>query len=260
MPDQKTLNERDSKLVQWLSEAHAKEAELEADLTAHIALTAKDSYKKRLRQHLTETRDHKRRVASRIKALGGAVTGGPNFPGMPTAVGEFAGKTLAAVKGQVGTARAAITPQVETHLRNAQEELREEHVEIALYTRIETFATEVGDRETVQLAKAIRRDEERMAKFLDAELARLVRELVRAEIPRDQRVTGTSRRTRGGGSRTRTTAGSRSRATSGARSSATAGSRSSGARTRTTRRGTSSSGSTRRSGATGARASSRTRS
>ena len=55
-----TLNQRDAKLVQWLGEAHAKEAELEADLTAHIALTEKQSYKKRLRAHLTETRDHVR--------------------------------------------------------------------------------------------------------------------------------------------------------------------------------------------------------
>ena len=55
MADEKTLNERDTKLVQWLSEAHAKEAELEVDLTAHIALTGKMPYKKRLRAHLTET-------------------------------------------------------------------------------------------------------------------------------------------------------------------------------------------------------------
>ena len=37
----KELNERDAKLVQWLNEAYAKEAELEADLTAHISLTQK---------------------------------------------------------------------------------------------------------------------------------------------------------------------------------------------------------------------------
>ena len=51
MPE--ALNQRDTKLVQWLNEAHAKEAELEADLTAHIALTQKKPYKKRLQQHLT---------------------------------------------------------------------------------------------------------------------------------------------------------------------------------------------------------------
>jgi ferritin-like metal-binding protein YciE len=182
------LNERDTKLVQWLSEAHAKEAELEADLTAHIALTQKQSYKKRLQQHLKETRDHKRRVASRVKKLGGTASA-PTVPGIPGAAGEVAGKAVAAAKGQLGAARAAVTNQSETHLRNAQEELREEHVEIALYSRIEAFATEVGDRETAQLARSIKRDEERMAKFLDAELTRLVKALVREEIPRDQRPT-----------------------------------------------------------------------
>src|SRR5437764_12641248 len=160
MPDEKTLNARDTKLVQWLGEAHAKEAELEADLTAHIGLTQKRPYKKRLQRHLTETRDHKRRVAARIKKLGGTAAN-VSIPGVPDALGQVAGKAVAAVKGQVGTARAAVTNQAETHLRNAQEELREEHVEIALYTRIEAFANDVGDRETAQLARSIRRDEER---------------------------------------------------------------------------------------------------
>src|SRR4051812_16220551 len=116
------LNARDTRLVQWLNEAHAKEAELEADLTAHIALTQKKAYKDRLKQHLKETRDHKRKVASRIKKLGGEATAGLNIPVAPEPVGELAGKAVAAVKGQVGTARAAVTSQAETHLRNAQEE------------------------------------------------------------------------------------------------------------------------------------------
>jgi ferritin-like metal-binding protein YciE len=208
----RNLNERDAKLVQWLGDAYAKEAELEADLTAHIALTQKPSYKKRLEQHLEETREHKGRVAARIKKLGGQPRGGRDVPGVPGALTEVAGKTAAAVKGQVGAIRAAVTEQPETHLRNAQEELREEHVEIAIYSRIEALATEVGDPETAKLAKEIRRDEERMAKFLEAELGRLVKEVVRAEIPRDQRANG-GRRTRG-----RTTRTSRSASRSGARS------------------------------------------
>jgi len=190
------LNARDAKLVQWLNEAHAKEAELEADLATHIALTERASYKKRLQQHLKETRDHKRKVAARIKKLGGTPMTGPlpHVPGVPEAVGEAAGKAVAAVKGQVGTARAAITDQHETHLRNAQEELREEHVEIAIYTRVEAFATEVGDRETAQLARTIRRDEEKMARFLDAELKRLVKAVVKAQVPADQRANGGRKR------------------------------------------------------------------
>ncbi|HEY2653652.1 MAG TPA: DUF892 family protein [Solirubrobacteraceae bacterium] len=216
MPD---LNERDTKLVQWLNEAHAKEAELEAALTAHIALTQKQSYKKRLRQHLTETKAHKRQVAARIKKLGGSATTGPALPGVPTAVGGAAGKAVAAVKGQVGTARAVVTNQAETHLRNVQEELREEHVEIAIYSRIQTFAETVGDKDTAALAKSIRRDEERMAKFLDAELARLVKDVVRAEVPRAQRAAArSSRRTTARRTSSRNGRGSTTRRTASARS------------------------------------------
>jgi ferritin-like metal-binding protein YciE len=244
MADGNRVNERDTKLIQWLNEAHAKEAELEADLNAHIALTEKQSYKKRLRKHLTETKDHKRRVASRIKQLGGSARTGPSLPGVPTAVGETAGKAVAAVKGQVGTARAVVTNQAETHLRNAQEELREEHVEIAIYSRIQTFAEAVGDKETAQLAKGIKRDEERMAKFLDSELARLVKDVVRAEIPRAQRTTTTRRRrraTRRSGTSSRS---SSSRSSGPRRTSARAsGSR----RTTGSRRGSGSSSSSSRS-------------
>jgi ferritin-like metal-binding protein YciE len=242
------MNARDSKLAQWLNEAHAKEAELEADLTAHIALTEKMPYKKRLRKHLTETRDHKRRVASRIKKLGFKVAPAANIPGVPDAVGEAAGKAVAAVKGQVGTARALVTSQPETHLRNAQEELREEHVEIAIYKRIETFATAVGDRETAQLAKSIRRDEERMAKFLDSELERLVKEVVRAEIPRELRAKPRSRRSTTSRSRSSSSGSSSrsaSRSSGSSRSRSSASSRSSGSSSR------GSSGSSRSSGSSG---------
>ena len=244
------MNERDTKLVQWLNEAYAKEAELEADLTAHITLTQKQSYKRRLQQHLKETRNHKRQVASRIKKLGGNASG-PSVPGVPGAVGEVAGKAVAAAKGQLGAARAVITDQAETHLRNAQEELREEHVEIALYNRLEAFANEIGDRETAQLAKTIRRDEERMAKFLNAELGRLVKDVVRAEIPRDQRAAATTR------SRRRRTGTSARRSGTGGRSAGRSGtSGRSGSRSGTTTRSRSSSGSTTRSGrsASGSRA------
>ena len=211
MPKTKELNESARKLVQWLNEAHAKEAELEADLTAHIALTEKPAYKKRLQDHLKQTKEHKRAVARRIKQIGGEPATGP----LPGVVSEAAGKTIAAVKGQLGVARSIVTEQAETHLRQAQEELREEQVEIALYSRIETLADQVGDRDTVQLTKRIRREEERMAKFLAAELTRLVKEVVRAEIPRDQRAATTTRRrtgTRSGQTARRTQAKSSSRA------------------------------------------------
>src|SRR3954454_3315216 len=219
------LNARDAKLVQFLNEAHAKEAELEADLTAHINLTQKAPYKKKLQEHLKETRDHKRRVAQRIKQLGGQATRGVRAPGVPDAVGELAGKGVAAVKGQLGVARAALTEQAETHLRNAREELREEWVEIGTYTAIEAFATEVGDKDTAKLARDIRRDEEKTARYLEKLIPQLVKEVVKNEIPRDQRAQSGGRR-RSSSSRSRSTSSSssngrsRSRSSSSTRSSA----------------------------------------
>jgi ferritin-like metal-binding protein YciE len=249
------LNARDAKLVQFLNEAHAKEAELEADLTAHISLTQKAPYKKRLQQHLTETKSHKRRVAQRIKQLGGQASEGVRAPGVPSAVGELAGKGIAAVKGQVGMARAALTEQAETHLRNAREELREEWVEIGTYTTIEALANEVGDKDTAKLAREIRRDEEKTAAYLEKLIPQLVKEVVKNEIPRDQRAQSGGRR-RSSSSRSRksssssrsrsSSSGSRSRSSTSSSRKRSSGSRSSSSRTTSARK-------TARKAASGAR-------
>jgi ferritin-like metal-binding protein YciE len=256
------LNARDAKLVQFLNEAHAKEAELEADLTAHISLTQKAPYKKRLQEHLKETRDHKRRVAQRIKQLGGSATEGVRAPGVPSGVGELAGKGIAAVKGQLGVARAALTEQAETHLRNAREELREEWVEIGTYTAIEALATEVGDKDTAQLARDIRRDEEKTARYLEKLIPQLVKELVKNEIPRDQRAQGgrsrrssSKRRTSSSSSRSRSTSSrSRSSSSTSARKSARKTARKAGS---TARRATKAAATGARSGAKAAKTSAR---
>src|SRR3954447_10089258 len=227
------LNARDAKLVQFLNEAHAKEAELEADLTAHISLTQKAPYKKRLQQHLKETRDHKRRGAQRIKQLGGQASSGMRAPGVPSAIGELAGKGVVAVKGQMGMARAAVTEQAETHLRNAREELREEYVEIGTYTAIEALAKEVGDRETAKLAREIRRDEQKTADYLERLIPQLIKDVVKNEIPREQR--SQNGRSRSSRSRSRSTS-SRSRSTSSRsrKTSSSSGTTSSSSRSRKT--------------------------
>ena len=64
---------KQAKLTQYLSEAYGKEKELETALEAHIAMTTRDSYRKRLRDHLSETKRHAREVESRIRKLGGAL-------------------------------------------------------------------------------------------------------------------------------------------------------------------------------------------
>jgi ferritin-like metal-binding protein YciE len=213
------LNERDTKLVQYLNEAYGKEKELETALQAHIEMTHRAPYKKRLQEHLKETRGHARSVEQRIKKLGGA-------PATVTATTHSAAaKALAATKGPLHALRGP--GEEEKLLKNAKTEYSEEAEEIATYTAIETFAEGAGDRETAKLARSIRRDEERMAKYLERLIPQLSKAVLRSEVPSDQR-NGSSRRRSSKARR-----GSRSRGSSAG--SRRGGSRPSGSRSRSRR-------------------------
>ena len=82
------INVRDAKLIQYLNEAYGKERQLETALEAHIGMATRDAYKKRLKQHLSETKSHAREVERRIKQLGGEAET-VSVPG-PDVVGEAA--------------------------------------------------------------------------------------------------------------------------------------------------------------------------
>jgi len=175
------MNERDAKLVQYLSEAYGKERELETALEAHATMTTRPPYRKRLKQHPKETKAHAKALERRIKKLGG---GGQLTQ---TAVG----KAMAAAKGPLHAARGS--GEEEKMLKNAKTEYFNEHEEIATYLAIETLAEKVGDRETAKLAKGIRREEERMAKFLERQIKTLTGAVVTAEVPSAQRNGGRKR-------------------------------------------------------------------
>lgn len=177
------LNERDAKLVQYLNEAHGKERELETALQAHIAMTTRAPYKKRLQQHLRETKAHAKAVERRIKKLGGDGT---------SKVGTAVGKAMAAAKGPLHAVRGS--GEQEKMLKNAKTEYFNEHEEIATYLAIETLAEKVGDKETAKLARGIRREEERMAKFLEGQIKSLTGAVVQEEVPRAQRSSNNSTR------------------------------------------------------------------
>jgi ferritin-like metal-binding protein YciE len=169
------LNERDAKLVQYLNEAYGKEKELETALEAHIAMTTRAPYKKRLKQHLRETKSHAKLVERRIKKLGG---GG-------STVQTLVGKATAAAKGPLHMVRGS--GEQEKMLKNAKTEYFNEHEEISTYLAIETFAEKVGDKETAKLARGIRREEERMAKFLEGQIKSLSGAVATDEVPAAQR-------------------------------------------------------------------------
>jgi ferritin-like metal-binding protein YciE len=187
---------RDTKLVQYLNEAYGKERELETALQAHIGMTTRPPYKKRLQQHLKETKGHARTVERRIKQLGGKAEATP----APGPVGEVAAaattvasKAVSAAKGPLHAIRG--TGENEKMLKNAKTEYWNENEEIASYTAIETLAESVGDRDTAKLARDIRREEERMAKFLQSQIPALSKGVAREEIPAAERRNGGSRRT-----------------------------------------------------------------
>jgi ferritin-like metal-binding protein YciE len=191
------LGARESKLVQYLNEAYGKEKELETALQAHIGMTTRAPYKKRLQQHLTETKRHARNVERRVKKLGGTPQTVPIeapdaiVKGASAAVG-LASRAVAVAQGPLHAIRG--TSDQEKMLKNAKSEFSDEHEEIATYTAIETLAEALGDPETAKLARAIRREEQSMAGFLAKQIPILTRAVAQAEIPASERATPTRRR------------------------------------------------------------------
>jgi ferritin-like metal-binding protein YciE len=175
-------NERDAKLIQYLSEAYGKERELEVALQADIAMTGKPPYKKRLQQHLRETKAHAKALDRRIRKLGG---GGQT-------VQSLVGKATAVAKGPLHLIRGS--GEQEKLLKNAKTQFTAEQEEISTYLAIEVFANKVGDSETAKLARDIRKEEERMAKFLEGQIRQLAGSTAIEEVPAAQRRTPAKKR------------------------------------------------------------------
>jgi ferritin-like metal-binding protein YciE len=203
------LTARDAVLVKYLNEAYGKEKQLETVLQAQIGRTQNTTIKKRLREHLKETKAHARSVQSRIKALGGKAEAGALG-----AVTSLATKATAAAKGPVQTLRGSGV--ADSELRDIRDGFHHEAEEVAHYTFIEAIADKLGDKETAKLAKQIRREEERMQSFLGRQLATLAGAVIREEVPARERKPAGARPAR------RRSTSSRARTTSARKTSTTA--------------------------------------
>ena len=209
----KEIDSGDAKLIQYLNEAYGKERELETALKAHITLTTRDAYSKRLKEHLRETQQQAKGLERRIKQLGGRASLVPApapVAAAADAVVSGASKAVAAAKGPLHAIRGL--SETEKMLKNAKTEFSEEHEEIANYNAIETLAEAIGDKETVKLAREYRRQEERMATFLGRTIEQLSKQVAREEFPASRRNgsrNGSASKKRGGSSRSRTRAKSR---------------------------------------------------
>ena len=241
---------RELKLIQYLNEAYGKEKQLETVLQAQIKLAnAEKTLKKRLQDHLKETKAQARGLEKRIKQLGGKADAGPDLPG-PDAVSDAVGgvtsvanKALAAAKGPVQALRGT-SPQ-DNLLRNVRDSFWNEAEEIAHYNVIESVANALGDGETAKLAREFRRQEERMQAFLGKQIDKLVKAVIKAEVPAKERKPASASRST---SRSSSRSSGTKRASSARKSSGTSARKSSG-----TSRAASSGSSSRKSTASSSR-------
>src|SRR3954454_16324512 len=157
-----------TKIHQYLNEAHATEAGLVRVLQSQIAMTPRGNYRRALERHLTETRQHALRLERRMKQLGS----GPAL--VQTAIG--AAETVLAQGLAIGKLPLDLLRGhggAEKVLKNAKDAASTEALEIATYISIERLARAIGDNETAELAAGIRKDEERMLQAILDEIPAL---------------------------------------------------------------------------------------
>jgi ferritin-like metal-binding protein YciE len=183
--------ERDAVIARYLNEAYGKEKQLETALQAQIKLASRPQLKQGLKDHLAVTKAQARGLKKRIKELGGSATEAAGLPG-PGVVSEaaagvtsVANKAVAAAKGPMQALRG--TSDADNDLRNVRDCYWNEAEEIAHYTLIEAIAEQLGDQETAKIARAYKRDEEKMQRLLERQIPALTKAVAQAEIPAAQR-------------------------------------------------------------------------
>ena len=174
------MSQSEQKVVQYLGEAHASEIGLVSVLRSQIAMTPRGSYRDGLQKHLVETREHARRVEQRL----GEIDQGRHMVQALVGFTETViGQTLALGKMPFDLLRGS--GGEEKVLKNAKDAYASEALEIATYTALERLAAKVGDEQTAQLARSIRRDEERMLERIMRAIPKLTDAVVGAEVEGD---------------------------------------------------------------------------
>jgi ferritin-like metal-binding protein YciE len=175
-------------LAKYLIEAHSKERQLETALQAQIALARRPGYEHALSDHLQVTRDQIQALQHRLYELGHDESQLPGFNAAEAILGlvsTVANKSLALAKGPLQALRG--TSPADNELRSLRDCYWNEAEEIAHYRVIETVAEQVGDRETADLARKHRAEEEQMQHTLEGLLPSVVREVVATEAPDHRR-------------------------------------------------------------------------
>jgi ferritin-like metal-binding protein YciE len=184
----------DAELIQYLNEAYSVEREAETVLAAHIAIGAQGPYRKRLLDHLVETQAHGREVSKRVLQLGGGVDAGPLAEPVSTDGARPEATEHQATSNSGAQTNAPLDAVDDARksrkaLESPQDMYFRELEEIAIYTAIETLAEALGDYETANLARKIRRDEELMAMFFERHMVSQTRAVTRRDASSERRRT-----------------------------------------------------------------------
>jgi ferritin-like metal-binding protein YciE/uncharacterized protein YjbJ (UPF0337 family) len=158
-------------LTEQLEDALSLELALVQTLTAHIGLTPRGAHRDVLERHLEETSRQAEALRKRLQELG--VTRNP-IQLARGAVVSLVGQVVSVGKAPVDLLRGPSGE--EKVLKNARDEAASEALEIATYDALEAMAVEAGDRETAELARRHRREEERALDELRELIPQLARE------------------------------------------------------------------------------------
>jgi ferritin-like metal-binding protein YciE len=139
-------------LIKHIDEALAMEQNVLRMLDGMISTTEDEEIRSELRHHKLETEQHAERLEKRLAA----------HEASPSTVREAAGIMNALMKSVVDMVRS------EKAGRNARDGYATEHLEIASYQLLERVAQAAGDEETAEVARENRKDEEAMAKKIEA--------------------------------------------------------------------------------------------
>jgi ferritin-like metal-binding protein YciE len=173
------MTQYETKIVQYLDEAHASELALVRTLQSQIAMAPAGRLRGALERHLGETRSHAERVQARVRSFPTATDPVRAWLGVTEAV---AGQVIALSKTPVDLLRGGSV--AEKVLKNAKDDCAAEALEIATYTAIEHLARQAGDEETAELASSILADERRMLDELLELIPTLTEHVADAEIER----------------------------------------------------------------------------
>jgi len=155
-------NALQTKLGDYVEDAHAMETNVLQMLGSMISTTSDPEIRAELEHHKEQTEAQEQRLRDRLEALG-------RSPSIRKETQTIVGALMKGVADQVRGDKPA---------KNARDGYVTEHMEIAAYELLERLAERAGDRETAEVARRNKREEEQMAekiaanwdKFLDLTL------------------------------------------------------------------------------------------